>query len=71
MADLNTAELDGAHIRSQILGQASMMPFLTPRRLIMSATFSPLDRRMAASKGPRALPTPRLAILEGLNNPRM
>ncbi|MBP7960598.1 MAG: DNA polymerase III subunit delta [Caldilineaceae bacterium] len=53
MADLNTAEIDGPRTSaSDILGQASMMPFLAPMRLlIVSGYLSHLDKRMGQSKG--------------------
>lgn len=53
MADLNTAEYSGAQANAaELLGQASMMPFLTERRLIIAnAYLEQLDKRMAASKG--------------------
>jgi DNA polymerase-3 subunit delta len=52
MADLNTATLEGAQTSvSQILGEASMMPFLAERRLIIvRGLLTSLDRRMSASK---------------------
>ena len=53
MADLNTATLDGNQLRtSDLLGEASMMPFLAPKRLLLVNGFlDSLDKRMAASKG--------------------
>ncbi len=52
VADLNTATLDGAQTSvSQILGEASMMPFLAERRLIIvRGLLTSLERRMSASK---------------------
>ncbi len=52
MADLNTAEITGSQTNaSEILGQASMMPFLADRRLILVLGYlGYLDKRMAASK---------------------
>ncbi len=53
MADLNTATLDGNQLRTaDLLGEASMMPFLAPKRLLLVNGFlDSLDKRMAASKG--------------------
>jgi len=53
MAELNTTEIDGPRTSgSDILGQASMMPFLAPRRLLIGRGFlSHLDKRMGQSKG--------------------
>ncbi len=52
MADLNTATLRGEQTNaSSILGEASMMPFLTERRLLLVYGYlDQLDKRMAASK---------------------
>lgn len=52
MADMNTAELIGAQTdAADILGQASMMPFLASKRLlIVRGYLDHLDRRVAASK---------------------
>jgi len=52
MADLNTTVLEGERIRAaDLLAQASMMPFLAPRRLlIVNGYLDQLDKRMAASK---------------------
>lgn len=53
MADLNTTTLQGDQVNAaDILGEASMMPFLTPKRLILVyGALDSLDKRMAASKG--------------------
>jgi len=69
MADLNTADLDGPRTSaSDILGQASMMPFLTPMRLlIVRGYLSHLDKRMGQSKGTEnAAYSEATAILAGL-----
>ena len=52
MADLNTTVLQGTQTNGpDILGQASIMPFLTPKRLVMVHGYlSSLDKRAAASK---------------------
>ena len=52
MADLNTATLRGDQVNaSEIIGQASMMPFLAERRLLLvHGSLDHLDKRMAASK---------------------
>lgn len=52
MADMNTAELTGAQTdAADILGQASMMPFLASKRLlIVRGYLDHLDKRVAASK---------------------
>lgn len=52
LADLNITEMEGAQARAgEILGQAAMMPFLAPRRLILVRGYlAQLDKRMAASK---------------------
>jgi len=52
MADLNTATLRGEQTNAPgILGEASMMPFLTERRLLLVYGYlDQLDKRMAASK---------------------
>lgn len=52
MADLNTTVLDGPKTDAgDILGQASMMPFLAAKRLILVHEYlSHLEKRMAASK---------------------
>ncbi len=54
MADLNTTTLDGNHTTAaDLLAQASMMPFLTARRLLLVDSYlGHLDKRLAASKGP-------------------
>ncbi len=53
MADLNTTVLEGPKTDAgDILGHASMMPFLATKRLIMVHDYlSHLEKRMAASKG--------------------
>ncbi len=53
MADLNTEEMDGRRVSAgEILGQASMMPFLTPQRLlIVRGYLTHLGKRMGQSKG--------------------
>lgn len=53
MADLNTATLDGNQTTANdLLGEASMMPFLASKRLLLVNGFlDSLDKRMAASKG--------------------
>ncbi len=52
MADLNTATIAaGQATVAELLGQASMMPFLSTRRLLVAHDWlNHLDRRMAASK---------------------
>lgn len=52
LADLNITEWEGgATNASEILGQASMMPFLAARRLILVRGYlAHLERRMSASK---------------------
>jgi len=52
MADLNTATLPGEKVSAaDILGEASMMPFLAERRLLLVYGYlDHLDKRMAASK---------------------
>ncbi|MEZ4735600.1 MAG: DNA polymerase III subunit delta [Caldilineaceae bacterium] len=52
MADLNTATLRGEQTSAaDILGEASMMPFLAERRLLLVYGYlDHLDKRMAASK---------------------
>lgn len=53
MADLNIAEVDGAKTTpGDLLGQASMMPFLAPRRLMIAREMlGQLDKRMGQTKG--------------------
>lgn len=53
MADLNTSILQGEQLTAAtLLGEASMMPFLAAKRLILAYGFlDSLDKRMAASKG--------------------
>lgn len=52
LAGLNSAELDGERLSaSDLLGQASMMPFLTDRRLlVVRRLLKHLDQRLAQSK---------------------
>src|SRR4051794_39781743 len=52
MADLNTNVLEGERTSvADLLAQASMMPFLSPRRLLLvNGYLEHLDKRMAASK---------------------
>lgn len=52
MADLNTTTLQGDQTTAaDLLGEASMMPFLATKRLIIVSGFlESLDKRMAASK---------------------
>ncbi len=52
MASLNTVELTGAQTTAaKIFGEASMMPFLAPRRLvIVRGLFDHYEKRLAASK---------------------
>lgn len=52
MADLNTATLQGDQINAaDLLGEASMMPFLATKRLLLVHGFlDNLEKRMAASK---------------------
>jgi DNA polymerase-3 subunit delta len=69
LASLNTTELAGDKTNvAEVLGQASMMPFLTQRRLlIVRGLLAHLDQRLAASKSTDSaahLETARL--LEGL-----
>ena len=71
MADLNTATLEGAQTSvSQILGEASMMPFLAERRLIIvRGLLTSLDRRMSASKATdSAAYVDAALLLNGLND---
>jgi DNA polymerase-3 subunit delta len=53
MADLNTSTLQGDQLSAaNLLGEASMMPFLALKRLLLVYGFlDSLDKRMAASKG--------------------
>jgi len=53
MADLNTSTLQGDRTTvADVLGEASMMPFLTPKRMVLVyGLLESLDKRMAASKG--------------------
>ena len=51
MADLNTSELTAQTSAGEILGSASMMPFLAAKRLILVRGYlGQLEKRMAASK---------------------
>jgi DNA polymerase-3 subunit delta len=52
LADLNLADLDGPQTSAgEILGQASMMPFLASRRVVIVRNYlGHLEKRMAASK---------------------
>ncbi|MCB0162054.1 MAG: hypothetical protein KDD83_28150, partial [Caldilineaceae bacterium] len=52
MADLNTTVFgDGSARAADLLAQASMMPFLSERRMVIAHDWlTQLDRRMAASK---------------------
>ncbi|MBV7333059.1 DNA polymerase III subunit delta [Chloroflexi bacterium TSY] len=52
LADLNFTELEGASTNAgEILGSASMMPFLAPKRLfVIRGYLTQLDRRMSSSK---------------------
>lgn len=56
LADLNITEVDGAKTTAgDLLGQASMMPFLSPRRLVIARdALAQLDKRMAQSKDSHA-----------------
>ena len=53
MADLNTSTLQGDRATAaDVLGEASMMPFLAVKRLVLVyGLLDSLDKRMAASKG--------------------
>lgn len=53
MADLNTSTLQGDRVAvADVLGEASMMPFLTVKRLVLVyGLLENLDKRMAAGKG--------------------
>jgi len=69
MASLNTAELNGAqNSAATILGEASMMPFLAPQRLvIVRGLLDSYDKRMAASKSVEAaIYTEMATFLDGL-----
>ncbi|HXF61907.1 MAG TPA: DNA polymerase III subunit delta [Caldilineaceae bacterium] len=54
LAGLNITELEGPQTDAgEILGQASMLPFLADRRLVIVRGYlAHLEKRMAASKGP-------------------
>lgn len=69
LAGLNTAELNGERSTvGEVLGQASMMPFLTERRLvIVTGLLAHLDQRMAQSKSAESPAYQEAAqLLEGL-----
>jgi DNA polymerase-3 subunit delta len=69
MADLNTSTLEGNRASaSDLLYQASTMPFLAERRLfIVEGYLSQLDKRMGASKGSDAAAYDEAAeLLDGL-----
>jgi DNA polymerase-3 subunit delta len=69
MASLNTHELDGERTSvSEVLGQASMMPFLAERRMvIVRGMLTYLDHRLAASKTTEgAAYTEAAQLLDGL-----
>ncbi len=69
MADLNTSEqVAGQTSAAGLLGQASMMPFLAARRLIIARGYlQRLDKRMAASKSTDSAAHQEAAqLLEGL-----
>lgn len=69
LAGLNTAELNGERSTvSEVLGQASMMPFLAERRLvIVNGLLAHLDQRMAQSKSAESAAYQEAAhLLEGL-----
>lgn len=69
LAGLNTTELAGDRTTvSDVLGQASMMPFLTAQRLLLvTGLLSQLDQRMAQSNGPESAAYQAAArLLEGL-----
>jgi DNA polymerase III subunit delta len=69
MADLNTVAVNGSKTDAgDILGHASMMPFLAPRRLvIVEGYLSHLDKRMAASENTdSAAYAEAVALFEGL-----
>jgi DNA polymerase-3 subunit delta len=69
LAGLNTAELNGERSTvGEVLGQASMMPFLTERRLVVvNGLLAHLDQRMAQSKSPESTAYQDAAqLLDGL-----
>ena len=69
MADLNTTVFgDGSARAADLLAQASMMPFLSERRMVIAHDWlTQLDRRMAASKSTdSAAHTEAAALLSGL-----
>jgi DNA polymerase-3 subunit delta len=69
MADLNTSTLQGEGVTAaDVLGEASMMPFLTAKRLLLVyGLLDSLDKRMAASKGTdSAAHTQAAQLLTGL-----
>lgn len=70
MASLNTIELNGAQSNAAvILGEASMMPFLAPQRLvIVRGLLDNYEKRMAASKNAEAaIYTEMATFLDGLS----
>jgi DNA polymerase-3 subunit delta len=68
LAGLNTVELSGNQPAPTVLGEAAMMPFLTPRRLlIVRGLLDAYEKRMAASKSDAATVYIEMAqFLEGL-----
>lgn len=69
MASLNTVELNGSQSSAAtILGEASMMPFLAPQRLlIVRGLLDSYEKRMAASKSTEAAVYAEMAhFLDGL-----
>lgn len=71
MASLNSTELMGAQVNAaRILGDASMMPFLAEKRLILVYGYlEHLDKRMAASKSAESAAHAEAAqLLDGLAN---
>ena len=72
MASLNTAELVGNQAdAARILGDASMMPFLAAKRLMLVYGYlDHLDKRMAASKSAdSAAHAEAVQLLDGLTHP--
>ncbi len=71
LADLNITEWEGAQTNAgDILGQASMMPFLALRRLILVRGYlSQLEKRISASKSTESAAHGEAALfLNGLGN---
>ena len=70
MASINTTELNEKTSVGEILAQASAMPFLSERRLVIVRGFlSNLDKRMAASKNPSSAAHIEAAkLLDGLSH---